>query len=119
MRIVAILMLTVLFGCTQTQGRYQYGSDNHRFIYKENENLNPEINFILLKTQEEYDAARKKNLGSRWDEISAFTLWIPETGKCTVYVKDPDWVWEPELLGHEVAHCIWGRYHNGKKGLRQ
>ena len=32
-----------------------------------------------------------------------------------MFIKDPEWQWEPELLGHEVAHCIWGRYHRGKK----
>ena len=30
--------------------------------------------------------------------------------------KGSEWQWEPELIGHEVAHCIWGRYHRGKEG---
>lgn len=109
-----------IVGCSNVgvKNAYIYGSDNHKFLEKEYENLSPEVHFILLKNQEEYDSARKKKLGKQWDSVSAFTLWVPETGKCTIFIKDPEWQWEPELLGHEVAHCIWGRYHRGKEGLK-
>jgi len=109
-----------LIGCTSTNlnNKYRYASDDYRFIVKEYENLHPQLNFILLKNEDEYNSVRKEKLGLQWDSVSAFTLWIPETGECTVYIKDPEWKWEPELIGHEVAHCIWGRYHRGKEGLR-
>lgn len=121
MKLFIVLMVLLTAGCANTTGtgKYKYGSDNHKFLVKEYENLNPEIHFVLLKDEAEYNSARKRTLGTRWDSVSAFTLWIPETGKCTVFIKDPEWEWEPELIGHEVAHCIWGRFHKGKKGLQQ
>lgn len=32
-------------------------------------------------------------------------------GKCTIFIKDPEWDYEPHMIGHEVAHCIWGEWH--------
>lgn len=117
-RVFAILLLLVT-GCSSSPSKFSYGADDYKFLVKEYENLRPKVNFVLLKNDAEYDSARKKKLGTKWDTVSAFTLWIPETGECTVYIKDPEWNWEPELIGHEVAHCIWGRYHKGKRGLRE
>ena len=115
-----IIVSLVLGGCASSgaTNTYRYGADDFKFLVKEYENLSPKVNFVLLKNQAEYNSARKKKLGVKWDSVSAFTLWIPSTGECTVYIKDPEWKWEPELIGHEVAHCIWGRYHQGKKGLK-
>ena len=117
-RILLILTCLTMVGCAGGITTTPYGSDDHRFLEKEYENLSPTVNFVLLKSEAEYDSARKRSLGTRWDSVSAFTLWIPATGECTVYIKDPEWRWEPELIGHEVAHCIWGRYHRGREGLR-
>ena len=120
MKYIIVLMLMAITGCTSIGSpKYKYGSDDYRFLVKEYENLNPEVHFILLKDEAEYNSVRKRELGIKWDSVSAFTLWIPETGKCTVFIKDPSWSWEPELIGHEVAHCIWGRWHEGEQGLRQ
>ena len=107
-------------GCASSgvTNAYRYGADDYKFLEKEYENLHPKVHFVLLKNEAEYNSARRQNLGVQWDTVSAFTLWIPETGECTVYIKDPEWQWEPELIGHEVAHCIWGRYHRGKEGLK-
>lgn len=116
---VLFLLLVFLTGCVTSPPKFKYGADEHRFLVKEYENLSPKVNFILLNNEAEYDSARKKKLGTRWDTVSAFTLWIPETGECTIYIKDPEWKWEPELIGHEVAHCIWGRYHKGRQGLKK
>ena len=57
-----------------------------------------------------------KQFGPNWKTVSAFTKWNIKDAKCKIYIKDPAWKWEPELIGHEVAHCIWGRYHMGNAG---
>lgn len=113
-----VIFLLLIATTVQAQRLGQYGKDDFRFLQKEIENLTPGIEFILLKNQEEYDAARKLHLGRRWKNVSAFTLWNESAGTCKVYIKDPDWSYEPELIGHEVAHCIWGRFHKGDKGLK-
>ena len=120
MKYLMCCLCVILAGCASSVANtYRSGTDDYRFLVKEYENLHPKINFVLLKNEQEYNSVRRRELGISWDTVSAFTLWIPETGECTVFIKDPHWQWEPELIGHEVAHCIWGRYHEGKKGLRK
>ena len=86
-----IILLLLIATTVQAQRLGLYGKDDFRFLQKEIENLTPGIEFILLKNQEEYDAARKLHLGRRWKNVSAFTLWNEGEGTCKVYIKDPDW----------------------------
>lgn len=30
---------------------------------------------------------------------------------CEIHVVDPRVAYQPEWIGHETAHCIWGRWH--------
>lgn len=111
-----ILLLITMTAHAQRLGGY--GKDDFKFLQKEIENLTPGVEFILLKNEAEYNSVRKEHLGTQWKNVSAFTLWNGTKGTCKIYIKDPLWKYEPELIGHEVAHCIWGRFHKGKKGLR-
>jgi len=113
--LVALLLFSVGVGA-QKVGKY--GTDDFMFLQKEIENLTPGVEFILAKNQKEFDAFRKEFLGSNWKNVSAFTLWNEDKGTCKIYIKDPVWKYEPELIGHEVAHCIWGRFHKGNRGLK-
>lgn len=92
-------------------------SDGHRFLVKEYQTLTPNVEFILMSNQSQYEEILKENFGHNWDKVSAFTKWNPKSLTCKIYIKDPSWRYEPELIGHEVAHCIWGRFHKGTKGL--
>ena len=92
-------------------------SDGFYFIYKEYENTTPGVEFVLIGNKVEWDRIRRKELGIEWETISAFTKWNEEAGTCKIYIKDPAWKYEPELIGHEVAHCIWGRWHKENKGV--
>jgi len=111
-----IVLLLSTSAAAQKVGKY--GTDDFRFLQKEIENLTPGVEFILMKNEEDFDSMRKKFLGAQWRSVSAFTLWNEEKGTCKIYIKDPTWRYEPELIGHEVAHCIWGRFHKGKKGMK-
>ena len=114
--LVFTLMLTVSLSAYGWIGKY--GKDDFRFLQKEIENLTPKVEFVLMKNQQEYDSVRKEHIGVEWRNVSAFTLWNESKGTCKIYIKDPEWKYEPELIGHEVAHCIWGRFHKGKKGMK-
>ena len=46
-------------------------------------------------------------------ELAAFATISPTQPTCTIHVVDPARLWAPEWLGHELAHCIYGRWHNG------
>jgi hypothetical protein len=42
-------------------------------------------------------------------ELMAFG--ILRQGACEVHVVDPGRAYQPEWMGHELAHCVWGRWH--------
>ena len=35
----------------------------------------------------------------------------PKGDECTVWIKDPEWIYEPEFIGHELLHCFYGNWH--------
>lgn len=108
MKYIIILAAFLLSGCASPGSK---GLDGYYFQKKEYENLTPIVEFVLLKNQQEYEKRLKEEFGVRWEKISAFSYWNPEIGKCTIFIKDPDWDYEPHMIGHEVAHCIWGEWH--------
>jgi len=88
------------------------GSDGYVFDRKEYENTTPGVKFVLIQSSSEMAKIKKKFFGPNWKNVSAFTEWDPVNGVCTIYVMDPSTSYKPELIGHEVAHCIWGRWHD-------
>lgn len=125
MKVLCLLLsIIILSGCTQaittsagTTFSNKASSDGYRFIQKEYETLQPGVEFVLMKNPEEYREIMYKQFGPTWKKVSAFTSWNKEKATCKIYIKDPAWKYEPELIGHEVAHCIWGRFHDGDNGL--
>jgi hypothetical protein len=46
-------------------------------------------------------------------ELKAFsTLYPAATNLCTMYILDPQVArYEPEFIGHEFTHCVFGNWH--------
>lgn len=91
-------------------------SDGYRFLVKDYENLTPGVEFVLLRDPEMQKETLADVFGDKWKKIAGFTYWNEEKGTCRIIVKDPAWRYEPEIIGHEVAHCIWGKFHKGVEG---
>ena len=106
--LLPLIFSVLLIGCTTTNR----GTDGYSFHKKEYENVTPGVEFVLLQTAKEKAEVQKKFFGTDWNRVSAFTEWNPEEGVCKIYIMDPYWQYTPELIGHEVAHCIWGRWHD-------
>lgn len=111
MKLFLILLLIFTVSCSTTTAPKPKGKDGYRFEVKDTEMLTPNIEFIILKNREEYNKIRKKFFGHHWNTVQAFTRWRPESKTCIIYIKDPMWTYQPEYIGHEVAHCIWGNWH--------
>lgn len=109
MKKLLIAFSVMLLGACSTTNTI--GTDGYRFFGKEYENVTPGVEFVLLQNEEERVAVKKKFFGPEWKKVSAFTEWNVKEGVCKIYIQDPDWQYKPELIGHEVAHCIWGRWH--------
>lgn len=86
------------------------GSDGYRFADEEFERREPAITVVVhpsLADLRDKAPSAARETGDR--ELMAWSL-IRPTG-CEIHIVDPRKEWRPEWLGHEAAHCIWGRWH--------
>lgn len=102
MKRLAVIML-LLSGCGEA-------SDGYRFERKEFERPRPEITIVTHPTIADLranapDAARQPE----GRELMAWSIIRPN--ECEVHVVDPAASYQPQWIGHEVAHCVWGRWH--------
>lgn len=44
-------------------------------------------------------------------ELQAWSKLHPRDRRCEVHIVDPDARYAPEWLGHEIAHCAYGQWH--------
>lgn len=48
------------------------------------------------------------------DNVVGFAVWSPNDLKCDIYYVTPKYVDRVPMntMGHELAHCIYGSFHN-------
>ena len=90
------------------------GIDGYAFRQKEFEHLEQNIKVVLFSNEESLRQTADKVFGPNGKKIKAFAVWGKDN-QCVLYIKDPDWQYEPEIIGHELAHCIWGKFHTKLK----
>ena len=78
--------------------------------------LNQRIRVVLVKTQEEMTRLYEEKTGHVFDptgkrKVLAFAFPSQNKKFCTLYIPDPREGYRPELLGHELTHCIFGYWH--------
>lgn len=95
-------------------------SDDYEFERKEYTLLDQKIEFVLISNEQEFNKLAKEFVGpdQNADNLGAFSrLRLNRAdenlagSECIVYIKDPDWVYEPEYIGHEITHCLFGDWH--------
>lgn len=87
-----------------------YSADGYSFEKKEFEHLNPDIVFVVHKTEKELREAAKAHGVKHFSATKAFSILHHE--KCSVHIVDPKTHYYPEYIGHEVTHCMYGRWHS-------
>lgn len=88
-------------------------ADGYLFEGKEFEHTDVHLRVVVVPDQETFNTLRN-NLAPGATGLEAFSSINPTTNNCTVYIKDPTWEYLPEFIGHEIAHCVWGRWHNNR-----
>jgi hypothetical protein len=87
--------------------------DGYSFEREEFEHRTVTITFVPLEKHTDLQAlAEIHGIHLREATIKAFA--IPNGNTCTIYSTDPKVSYEPEFLGHELAHCIYGNFHPSK-----
>ncbi len=103
MRRAAICLSLLFAGCGQ-------GNDGYRFERKEFERSQPAITIVKHRSLADLRAAAPA--AAKADENRDLMAWsIIRRDGCEVHIVDPAKEWRPEWIGHEVAHCAWGRWH--------
>lgn len=89
------------------------GSDGYSFLHKEFESTNINIEFVIHDSYRDLQHAAKTSGVKKYNQTRAFSvLHSPEFKTCTVHIVDPEKRYDPEFIGHEITHCIYGRWHD-------
>lgn len=99
---VAIVIAFFLMGA---KDGYTFGKTE--FVHED-----VQIRVVVHRDQPELEreAERLGALANMDDRVSAFSLIRGKT--CEIHILDPRYHYRPELIGHELTHCIYGRWHD-------
>jgi hypothetical protein len=78
--------------------------------------LNQKIKVILVATQKEMERLYKEKTGHVFDptgkkKLQAFAFPSQTKKFCLLYIPDARKEYRPEIIGHELTHCIFGYWH--------
>ena len=64
----------------------------------------------------EHDSSAKladsiRQYGINSTEVHAFSVYDPNTNICTIHIVKPARIYMPEHMGHELMHCVYGKWH--------
>ena len=69
---------------------------------------------LLARTQSELvaaaPAATRKAVAAEGRDLMAWSVLRPSG--CEVHIVDPAVKYAPEWIGHEIVHCVYGRFHS-------
>lgn len=104
-----LLVLPLLFLLASCENKV--GNDGYKFGQKQYEQTPVSVNVITYKTESELQSAAKAR-GANYDGIVAFTvLRAGDPSTCTIHMIDPAVKYQPEFVGHEFLHCVYGQWH--------
>lgn len=52
-----------------------------------------------------------KEYGEDRPDLAAFSILYPKSNLCKVHIVNPEASYEPEFIGHELIHCVYGQWH--------
>jgi hypothetical protein len=88
--------------------------DGYEFGKAEYVQTDLQVKVVLVHNRDELlklapAAARAVNTDST--ELMAYGTLSKDHKSCTIYFMDARSNYQPEWMGHELAHCIYGRWH--------
>lgn len=108
MRRLALIPLVLLAACEPT------AADDHRFVRKEFDNRVVTVTIVPHASVQDLRAAAASSRVpiERGREEMAWSSVYPQSRRCEIHVVDPAVSYQPEWIGHELAHCAYGRWHD-------
>jgi len=122
-KVLLPLIAALLIASCDNSPATKMGSDDYYFEDKEYTLIDQKYTFIVVPNKEEWDALADKYVGIPGKDLGAFSRLrlnraspTLEGSECIVYIRDPNWMYEPEFIGHEIIHCLYGRWHPNQRG---
>lgn len=100
------LSLLFLASCNQAN----VGADEYQFGEKQYTQNPVVVNVVTYRTQDELYRASKA-MGADYPEVAAFSILTTKRDTCTIHMMDPSVSYQPEFVGHEFLHCVYGQWH--------
>lgn len=107
-RTSAICSALLLIGCDGGAG-----ADGYRFDRAEFERSQVTVTVVTHGGSAELrQAAAQMGVRAEGRRLMAFGLVDAARPACTIHIVDPARGYRPEWIGHELTHCIRGRWHD-------
>lgn len=104
----AAIFLLALTSCNPVP---QKGADGYTFREKQFERTEVQINIVTYKSQADLQRALGNRAGVDASNVVAFSVLRPPFDTCTIHMVDPNVSYQPEFVGHEMLHCVYGQWH--------
>ena len=114
--IAAIALAILPVSCGPQNSRT--GSDGYTFGTKQYTQKKFTVVITEYPNRKEFlEAARAA--GIKTPDVIAFSKLVPpKFDTCKVHIVDPKVSYQPEFLGHEFAHCIYGQWHTNNDSFK-
>lgn len=108
-----LLVLPLLFLLASCENKI--GNDGYKFGEKQYEQTPVSVSVVTYKTEKDLQAAARAK-GANNEGIVAFSvLRAGDPSTCTIHMIDPAVKYQPEFVGHEFLHCVYGQWHTNNE----
>ena len=109
------LLLSLALALTSVAAAAAPSLDGYSFETEQFEHRTVSVTFVPVERQTDLQALSEINgIHLRSSQIKGFTRYDAKSDSCVIYMMDPKVSYEPEFLGHELTHCIYGDFHPKK-----
>lgn len=88
------------------------GLDGYEFYKGEFHKTQIDLTVVEVKDSTELRTMARKMGANLPPDTGAFSAWSPDNNKCVIYIITPTRKYMPEQMGHELMHCMYGRWHD-------
>lgn len=89
------------------------GTDGYYFGEPQYENSNVSVSIVTYTEKSFAEEVKQRGLPP---EVKAFSeLFSNAQDKCKIHIVNPAIKYEPEVVGHEFLHCVYGQWHTNNE----
>jgi hypothetical protein len=114
---LGILSAVFLMSSCEWKPANKKGKDGYYFEQSQWVRTEFPVEIVLVQSRKEMKEEISKRMSSvdgkiKAEDVAAFAVVSPTNTKCVLYILDPKVHYEPEFIGHELVHCIYGSWHS-------